>query len=104
MLIDTKKTKIFDFEEDNLLILKLHDTVKNEKLEGFKLPVIEFKCVAKRWTDKYPDLKINATVVYQNDTLQIDDLKKTKFIETKWWYHYVFFRKIQPEGPNGCYW
>ncbi len=104
LLIDTKNTKIFDFEEDNLLILKLHDTLKKEKLEGFKLPVIEFKYAAKRWANKYPDLKINATLVYQNDTIRIDDLKKTKFIETKWWYHYIFFRKIQPEGPNPCYW
>ena len=104
ILIDTKKTKLFDFEEDNILILKLHDTLKKGKLENYLLPVIEFKYFSKKWCDRYPNLKINATIVYKKDTLVLPDLRKTEFVKTKWWYRYVFFRKIQPEGVNEYYW
>ena len=104
LIIDTKKTKLFDFEEDNVLILKLHDTLKKGKLENYRLPLIEFKYFSKKWCDRYPKLQINATIVYKKDTLVIPDLRKTEFATTKWWYRYVFFRKIQVEGANECYW
>ncbi len=102
-IIDTKNSKLFDFEEDNILILKLPDTLKNNKLENFKLPLIEFKFKSTEWCKKY-DTKLNCTVVYKNDTIIVPDLKNSIFNEKKWWYKYLLFRKIQPEGPNECYW
>lgn len=104
LLIDTKKTKIFDFEEENLLILKLHDTLKNNKLENYKLPVIEFKYLVGQWSKQYPNVILDAKIVYKNDTIVIDDLRKSKFNSRKWWYKYINFRKIQPENPNKCIW
>jgi hypothetical protein len=104
LIIDTKKTKLFNFEEDNVLILKLHDTLKKGKLENYRLPLIEFKYFSKKWCDRYPKIQINTTIVYKKDTLLIPDLRKTEFVITQWWYRYVFFRKIQPEGANECYW
>jgi hypothetical protein len=104
LLIDTKKTKIFNFEEDNLLILKLHDTLKNNKLEKYKLPMCEFKYMVGQWSKQYPNLTLNAKIVYKNDTIVIADLKKSKFNSRKWWYKYINFRKIQPENPNKCIW
>lgn len=103
LLIDTKKTKLFDLEEDNVLILKLPDTLKNQKLEGFRLPLTEFKYQANQLCKKY-NVKLNCTLVYKNDTIVIPDLRNSKFSETEWWYKYVFFRKIQPDGPNECMW
>ena len=102
-LIDTKKTKIVDFEEDNVLILKLPDTIKNKKLENFRLPLIEFKYRTTQLCEKY-DHELNCVLVYKNDTLVIPDLKNSVFNEKKWWYKYIFFREIQLEGPNKCYW
>ena len=102
-IIDTKNSKLFDFEEDNILILKLPDTLKNNKLENFKLPLIEFKFKSTEWCKKY-DTKLNCTVVYKNDTIIVPDLKNSIFNEKKWWYKYLLFRKIKPEGPNECYW
>ena len=103
-LIDTKKTKMTDWEEDSVLILKLHDTLKSYKLENFKLPITEFHYQSKLFSKHFPEVKLNATVVYKNDTIKILDLKNSKYAETRWWYKYINFRKIQPEGPNECLW
>ena len=104
LLIDTKKTKIFNFEEDNLLVLKLHDTLKNNKLENFKVPMIEFKYLVGQWSKQYPNVTLDAKIVYKNDTIVIADLRKSKYNSRKWWYKYINFRKIQPENPNKCIW
>ena len=103
LLIDTKKTKLFDFEEDNILILKLPDTLRAQKLQNYKLPLIEFKYKTVEWCKKY-NVKLNCTLVYKNDTLNIPDLKNSEFNKKEWWYKYLLFRKIQPSGANECYW
>lgn len=104
LLIDTRKTKVFDFEEDNLYILKIDERLQKEKVEGFILPVTEFHYRAANWVKNHPKWKISCTIVYQNDTTIITDLRKTDFIRTKWWYRYMNFRKIQREGPCKCLW
>lgn len=103
LIIDTKKTKLFDFEEDHVLILQLHDTLKNTKLEGSMLPLIEFKYKNNQWCKKY-NVKLNCVLVYKNDTIMIPDLRNSTFSKTEWWYRYIFFRRIQPNGPNECVW
>jgi hypothetical protein len=103
LLINTKYTKIVDFEEDAVLILKLHDTLKKHKLENFRIPISEFRFLSNHWSKRYK-IKLNCILVYKNDTIKIDDLKNSSFVETKWWYKYLYFRKIQPNGPNECLW
>lgn len=104
LLIDTKKTKLFDFEEDNILILKLHDTLKRVELEGYKIPKIEFEVLVKEWSKKYEPTPLNAVLVYKNDTIVVPNLKNSKFNQSKWWWQFLVFRKIQPDGANKCYW
>ncbi|KAB1154307.1 HTTM domain-containing protein [Flavobacterium luteum] len=103
LLIDTKKTKIFNFEEDNVLILKLHDTLKKEQFEHNKIPISEFQFLSSNWCRLYK-VKLNCTLVYKKDTIVIDDLRKSEFVKTQWWNRYLYFRKIQTEGPNTCRW
>ena len=103
LLIDTRKTKIFNFEEDNVIILKIHESFRKERLEGIKIPVSEFKFLCKKWTSS-SRIKLNCTLVYKNDTIVIDDLRKSEFAKTQWWNRYLYFRKIQTEGPNKCRW
>ncbi len=104
LIIDTKKTKIFNFEEDNVLILALHDSLKAKKLIGYKLPITEFKYAAKEWVKSKKNIKLTATLIYKKDTIFITDLKNSEFSKHKWWYKFLFFRKIQPQGANECYW
>ena len=104
LIVDTRYTKLTDFEEDNVLVLELHDTLKKERLEGFRVPVVEFCFLAKQYTERYPAVALNCRLVYRNDTIAIADLKQSRYSQTKWWYKYLFFRKIQPDGPNACYW
>ena len=103
-LINTKFTKIYDFEEDNLEIIKLHDTLKNTYLEGYNLPLIEFKYKTNQWSNQFPTLELSAIVVYKSDTLVIKDLNQSQFNDSKWFYKYVNFRKIQTNGETGCFW
>jgi len=103
LLINTIYTKIVDFEEDTVLILKLHDTLKKHKLENFRIPISEFCFLSNDWSKRYK-IKLNCILVYKNDTIKIDDLKTSSFAETKWWHKYLYFRKIQPNGPNECRW
>ncbi len=104
LIINTKNTKIFDFEEDNLLILKLSDSLVKDSLINFKIPVTEFKYLTSKWAKKYPKMQLNATFVYKSDTILIKNLKKSSFNDPKWWYRYINFRKIQVAGANKCYW
>ena len=103
LLINTKYTKIVNLEEDNVLILKLHDTLNKHKLENFRIPISEFQFLSNDWSKRYK-IKLNCDLVYKKDTLHIDDLKNSSFSETKWWYKYLYFRKIQTEGPMKCQW
>lgn len=103
LVINTKYTKIVDFEEDNVLILKLHDTLKKLNLVHHKIPITEFQFLSKKWSDRYK-IKLHCVLVYKKDTIKIDDLKTSPFSATKWWYKYLYFRTIQTEGPNKCQW
>jgi hypothetical protein len=103
LIIDTKKTKLFDFEEDYVHILQLHDTLKKTELKNAMLPLTEFKFRSNMWCKKY-NVKLNCVLVYKNDTIVIPDLKNSKFYKTQWWYRYLYFRRIQPNGPNECVW
>ena len=105
-LIDTKKSKVFHFEEDYITILELSDTLKwqnSQRLSGYALPVIEFKTQVNRWSQQGQG-KIPAVLLYQKDTLIIDDLRTSPFSSTKWWYHYIYYRKIPISGINECMW
>lgn len=103
-LINTKYTKLFDFEEDNLKIISLDDTLQYRRLEGYNIPVAEFKYNIKTWSSRFNDVNLKATVVYKNDTLVIDDLKKSQFNTQKWYFKYLYFRKIQTVGETDCFW
>lgn len=103
LLIDTKKTKLYDFEEDKVLILKIDKKAKVKEMEGFLIPITEFMYLAKNWSAKSKN-PIQVTIRYKEKTIIIPDLKKSEYTKPKWWYHYIPFRKIQPIGPNKCYW
>ncbi len=106
-LIDTKKSKIWNFEEDLITIVKIPDFIKWENsisLNDSQIPLIEFKTQAQKWIKKYSK-KISITIKYNNKIIRIDDLKESEYFkDNKWWYHYIYFRKISNIKTNECLW
>jgi len=104
-LIDTNKTKIWDFEEDNVTIIEIPNkcTWNNGKpLKGYILPTIEFKSSVKKWSARYNEA-LPCTLVYKGRKLFIPDLRTSQFNKTEWWYRYLYYRRIPVEG-NECQW
>jgi len=104
LFINTKKTKLLNFEEDTVKIIAVCKDLKYEKLEGFLLPMVEFKYKIKEWTNHFEGKKLSATIVYNNKTFIIDDLKESIYNEQKWYYKYLYYRKIQTKESIECYW
>lgn len=103
LLINTEKTKLFNFEEDNVYIIKLENPYVKENYNGFKIPVVEFRYLVNYWS-KNIEKPIPCELVYKNKTYKFKDLKTSEFHNTKWWYRYLNFRKIQTTSPNECRW
>ena len=103
LIIDTKKFKIFDFEEDNVEIIYLKNLNIKEDFVGYKIPVVEFKYLVHYWDKNYNDV-VPCKLIYKGKKIEIKDLRKSQFNNCKWWYKYLFFRKIQINGPNKCRW
>ena len=99
LLIDTRKTKIFDFEEDSVYIIYLDKW----KYNGYKLAVVEFSFLANNLSRK-KGKPVSCTLIYKGKKLHYDDIGKSPFKETKWWYKYLYFREIQISSPNRCRW
>ncbi len=104
LIINTKHTKVLNFEEDTVKIIAVCKDLKYEKLEGFLLPMVEFKYKIKEWTTYFESKKLSATIIYKNETIVIDDLEKSIYNEQKWYYKYLYYRKIQPKESVECYW
>lgn len=102
-LIDTKKTKFFDFEEDNVHIIFINNPFIKENFNNYKLPVAEFRFLVNYWSRKF-DKPIPCTLIYKGKKEHFEDIRKSPFTKTKWWYKHLSFRKIQTSSPNRCRW
>lgn len=107
LLFDTNKTKIWSFEEDLVTILKLPEHLKWQgsiPLDYMcKLPLIEFKTQANQWV-KSNEHPLELTISYKDQVIYIKNLKESEFSDVKWWYRYIYFRKIPKEGNSECLW
>ncbi|MGB5944054.1 MAG: hypothetical protein WBG71_14315 [Leeuwenhoekiella sp.] len=106
LLINTDYTKIWGFEEDTVFIKKLPEGFKWEnsmRLEGYSLPRIEFAVQIQNWMDQ-SITSIPCTLVYKEKTFVIDDLRKSKFAHTKFWYPLIHFRRIPKSENMPCFW
>ncbi len=104
-LIDTGKTKIWDFEEDLVTIITLPKGAKlanGVPIEQYDLPMIEFRRNAKRWAASDPNA--SCTIVYRNERIYIPNLKKSSYSKTEWWHRFLFYRPVPKKGTNPCEW
>lgn len=105
-LVNTENTKIWNFEEDLVTIINIPDSLTwshNGKLKNYQLPLIEFKSQAETWVNKYKN-NIELTISHNGNIIHIPNLKASKYHKTKWWYHYIYFRRIPKRGINECLW
>jgi len=105
-LIDTKKTKIWNFEEDYVTIVSLPDKCKGSganKLTGYSLPVTEFKKAVKKWT-KYKE-PLPCTLIYKGKTIVMRDVKASKYNDPniEWWQRFLYYRRLN-FSCNECMW
>jgi hypothetical protein len=104
-LIDTQKTKIWNFEEDLVTIVQLPEGIKKFNMVDpaeYDFPLIEFKKVAHKWAGKKK--KMSCTIIYKGKLIHIDDFKQSEFARTEWWEHFLFYRPVPKEGTNPCMW
>jgi len=106
-LVNTAKTKIWNFEEDYITILKLPEQEKKWankfKTVDYDLPVIEFKKQAAEWV-RTSNQKLSCTLMYKNKIIEIDDLSNSSYSKPKWWYRFLYYRPIPKENINKCMW
>lgn len=102
--INTNYTKMVNFEEDYIELIYLDNKLAYEKLDGFCLPMVEFKYKIKEWSVLFEKEKLEAKFVYKKDTIFIKNLQESSYNNAKWYYKYLYFRKIQPKGTTECYW
>jgi hypothetical protein len=105
-LIDTRKTKIWDYEEDHVTFIdiphkfKLHN---RREILGYSIPLVELKKSIVLWQRfKEP---IPCTISYKGDTIVLTDIKTSKFADpdTEWWHRFLYYRKINLK-QNECLW
>ncbi len=104
LLINTNYTKLTNWEEDYVTLIKLPESWKEEQFEGFLLPKMEFAYQIKRQSSRFPDEAMPATVIYKGKTIVVPDLRKSEFATIKFYYKFIFFRKIPIDGPCPCLW
>ncbi len=105
-LVNTKKTKFWNFEEDLVTMVNVPDTLKwgrNGSLQGYQLPLIEFKSQANIWTKKHKE-NIALTISHNDEIIHIKNLKNSNYSKVKWWYRYVYFRRLPEDKINECLW
>ncbi|MFL9845764.1 hypothetical protein [Flavobacterium rhizosphaerae] len=103
-IINTRYTKIWNFEEDYVTVLNMTGThTDRSNLVNYDIPLIEFKFRMKRLIQYRKD-KISCTILYRGQKIYIPDMSKSKFSQTKWWYRFIQYRKIPHDGTNECMW
>jgi hypothetical protein len=107
LLINTRFTKLTDWEEDQVYVIEIDSVLQKQnavlRIKGMYIPRNE---LAYRISTAKPNKSGNnwAEIIDHRDTIQINDLMQSPYANSKWWYKYVSFRVIQPNGPNRCRW
>ncbi|KGO84607.1 hypothetical protein Q765_20705 [Flavobacterium rivuli WB 3.3-2 = DSM 21788] len=105
-IIDTKKTKIWNFEEDYVVITNIPKECKLSEIklvQNYGIPRIELKRNIMLWKKFRQPLP--CTLVYKGETIFVPDLRNSKFstYEMKWWYRFLYYRRIIVNN-NECLW
>lgn len=107
LFINTRYTKLTHLEEDQVYVLKIDSILKRQnatlRIDGMYIPKTEL--AYRIASAKGNQTGTNGGIFIENkDTVIVNDLMQSKFADCKWWYRFISFRAIQPNGPNRCRW
>jgi hypothetical protein len=106
-LINTKKSKIWGFEEDYVSIIEYsgkENMGKKYDLLKYDIPLVEFKNTARKWTRNKNEI-ITCKLIYNGKIIFIPNLKHSQFIcKEAWWESFITYRGIPKDGVKECLW
>jgi len=106
LLIDTRKTKLIDFEADLVEIRDIHSTTRPPSrydLQGYLLPMSEFRYIATISTDD-PSRQIELTIRHKDQEVYISNLGLSEYANRPLSSYLFTFRQIDPFGYAKCRW
>lgn len=106
LLVNTKLTKIIDFEEDLVSIGLIYSQSRppaRYDIQGYLLPMSEFKYLASIST-KDPADPITLDISLGGNEMHIDHLGLSKFARRPVSSYFLTFRQIDPYGVSKCRW
>ena len=107
-LIDTADIKIWDYEEDLVMIRSIHPRVRysfDGDALGYGIPLSEFR--KKVWYWGYLGLTgLSIHFSYQGVEYRFPDIEKSPWgVKSRSWMEYLLdFRKVPIDRPNTCGW
>lgn len=106
LLLNTRYTKLFRFEEDKVLIRSVSPNLlalTGANYQQFSYPMVLLRKRAAEWaaTAKGP---VRLELEYNGAVYVIEDLKTDPLLKKRWYDDYLFFRETPLEGLGGCYW
>lgn len=106
LLIDTRITKIFPFEEDVVSIISVAGGphgYQDVSLAHADIPLVEFLFLSSQWA-AMGDYPIRAELRYKGEHFSIDDLRDSRFGTSPWWSRFIHYRSLETGGAVRCRW
>ena len=106
LLINTKFTKLIDFEKNLISVDHIHTKVRppsRYEIQGYLLPESEFRYIASISSKKL-EHKISLDIMYRGKNMYIEDLANSQFSNKPISSRFLTFRQIDPIGPAKCRW
>ncbi len=106
LLLNTRYTKLFHFEEDKALILSVSPNLlafTGDQYRQFSYPLVLLRKRAAEWA---ADVKgpVRLELEYNGTVYVIENLSSDPLLKKRWYDDYLFFRETPLQGLGGCYW
>ena len=106
LIIDTRYTKIWDFEKDLVFVEDIPTTYRPPSrydLQGYLIPLSEFKFIASVTTQD-PEREVSIKGKVNEEQIWIEDLAHSEFANAPLVSRFMSFRQIDPIGSAKCRW
>ena len=110
LLLGSNPLKVWHYQEDAVRVISIDDRKAKlgyayEPLQGYSLPVVEFRKQVHKWT--LAGRTVPMTFEYRGRVYQTEDIASDPVWRTTsrdWEMRLLDFRRIDPDGLNRCRW